>query len=35
MTRLFDEPLVPVGADPTPAETVALAAALLEPVINF
>lgn len=28
LTRLFEEPLVPVGADPTPAETAALATAL-------
>ena len=28
LARLFEEPLVPVGADPTPAETAALAAAL-------
>src|SRR4051812_33323097 len=28
MTRLFEQPLVPIGADPTPAETAALAAAL-------
>lgn len=27
--RIFEEPLVPVGADPTPAENAALAAALL------
>jgi hypothetical protein len=26
--RIFEEPLVPVGADPTPAENAALAAAL-------
>ena len=29
LARLFEEPLVPIGADPTPAETAALAAALL------
>jgi hypothetical protein len=29
MARLFEEPLVPVGADPTPAENAALATALL------
>lgn len=29
LIRLFEEPLVPVGADPTPAENAALAAALL------
>jgi RHS repeat-associated protein len=28
LTPLFEEPLVPIGADPTPAETAALAAAL-------
>lgn len=28
LARLFEEPLVPVGADPTPAETAALASAL-------
>jgi len=28
MTRLFEEPLVPIGADPTAAENAALAAAL-------
>ena len=28
LTRLFEEPLVPIGADPTPAETAAPAAAL-------
>jgi hypothetical protein len=28
LSRLFEEPLVPVGADPTPAENAALAAAL-------
>ena len=28
LARLFEEPLVPVGADPTPAETAALANAL-------
>src|SRR5437667_7596353 len=27
--RLFEEPLVPIGADPTPAENAALGAALL------
>src|SRR5262249_32074413 len=27
--RLFEEPLAPIGADPTPAENTALAAALL------
>src|SRR5437899_2535224 len=27
--RLLDEPLVPIGADPTPSENAALAAALL------
>ncbi len=27
--RLFEEPLVPIGADPTPAENAALAAALM------
>ena len=29
LARLFEEPLVPIGADPTPAENAALAAALL------
>lgn len=29
LTRLFEEPLVPIGADPTPTENSALAAALL------
>ena len=29
LTRLFEEPLVPIGADPTPSENKALAAALL------
>jgi RHS repeat-associated protein len=28
--RLFEEPLVPIGADPTPAENTALASALLD-----
>ncbi len=28
--RVFEEPLVPIGADPTPAENAALAAALIE-----
>jgi RHS repeat-associated protein len=30
LARLFEEPLVPVGADPTPAENAALANALLD-----
>jgi len=30
LARLFEEPLVPIGADPTPAENAALAAALLD-----
>src|SRR5437016_4591051 len=30
LSRLFEEPLVPIGADPTPAENAALAAALLD-----
>lgn len=30
LTRLFEEPLVPVGDDPTPAENIALANALLD-----
>src|SRR6185436_4625899 len=28
--RIFEEPLVPIGADPTPAENTALASALLD-----
>jgi hypothetical protein len=30
LARPFEEPLVPIGADPTPAENAALAAALLD-----
>ncbi len=30
LARLFEEPLVPIGADPTPTENAALAAALLD-----
>jgi len=30
LTRLFEEPLVPIGAEPTPAENAALAAALVD-----